>query len=54
MSSQAVENDYVGSPCGQLDQIMIYFAKADMVKNNTKQNKTPPNSISTRWYQCII
>ncbi|MBW8002416.1 MAG: hypothetical protein FVQ80_10410 [Planctomycetes bacterium] len=25
--AQAVENDYVGSPCGQLDQIMILFAK---------------------------
>jgi galactokinase len=28
--AQAVENDYVGSPCGQLDQIMILFAKAEM------------------------
>ena len=28
--SQAVENDYTGSPCGQLDQIMIYYAKAGM------------------------
>lgn len=28
--TQAVENDYVGSPCGQLDQIMIYFARAGM------------------------
>jgi galactokinase len=28
--AQAVENDYIGSPCGQLDQIMILFAKADM------------------------
>lgn len=25
--AQAVENDYVGSPCGQLDQIMILFAR---------------------------
>ncbi len=25
--AQAVENDYIGSPCGKLDQIMIYFAK---------------------------
>jgi galactokinase len=24
--AQAVENDYIGSPCGQLDQIMILFA----------------------------
>jgi galactokinase len=28
--AQAVENDYIGSPCGQLDQIMICFAKAGM------------------------
>eukprot|EP00045_Choanoeca_perplexa_P011882 m.127473 g.127473 ORF g.127473 m.127473 type:complete len:441 (+) comp15801_c0_seq5:1301-2623(+) len=25
--AQAVEVEYIGSPCGQLDQIMIYFAK---------------------------
>lgn len=25
--AQAVENEYIGSPCGKLDQIMIYFAK---------------------------
>ncbi len=28
--AQAVETDYIGSPCGQLDQIMIYFARAGM------------------------
>jgi len=28
--AQSVENDYIGSPCGQLDQLMIYFAKAGM------------------------
>ncbi|MBN1765199.1 MAG: hypothetical protein JW860_08080 [Sedimentisphaerales bacterium] len=28
--AQAVENEYIGSPCGQLDQIMIYFARANM------------------------
>lgn len=28
--AQAVENEYIGSPCGQLDQIMIYFARAGM------------------------
>jgi len=26
--AQEVENDYIGSPCGKLDQIMILFAKA--------------------------
>ncbi len=28
--AQAVENDYIGSPCGQLDQIMILFARESM------------------------
>jgi galactokinase len=28
--AQAVENDYIGSPCGNLDQIMIYFARTGM------------------------
>ena len=28
--AQAIENDYIGSPCGQLDQIMILFAKEGM------------------------
>ncbi len=28
--AQAVENDYIGSPCGRLDQIMILFARAEM------------------------
>ncbi len=26
--AQAVENDYIGSPCGNLDQVMILFARA--------------------------
>lgn len=28
--AQELENDYIGSPCGKLDQIMILFAKAGM------------------------
>lgn len=28
--AQMVETDYIGSPCGKLDQIMIYFAKEGM------------------------
>lgn len=28
--AQAVENDYIGSPCGNLDQIMIMFAREGM------------------------
>jgi galactokinase len=28
--AQMVEVDYIGSPCGKLDQVMIYFARAGM------------------------
>lgn len=28
--AQSVENDYIGSPCGILDQVMIYFAREGM------------------------
>ena len=28
--AQMVETDYIGSPCGKLDQLMIYFAKEGM------------------------
>jgi len=28
--AQAVENDYIGSPCGKLDQIMILFGREGM------------------------
>jgi galactokinase len=28
--AQAVENDYIGSPCGKLDQTMVLFAKEGM------------------------
>ncbi len=38
--SQAVENDYVGSPCGKLDQIMIYFAKAGMGTHYSPSKRT--------------
>jgi len=37
--AQAVENDYIGSPCGQLDQIMIYFAKAGMGTHYDPKNR---------------
>ncbi len=30
LMAQAVENDYIGSPCGLLDQVMILFARAGM------------------------
>lgn len=38
--AQAVENDYIGSPCGQLDQIMIYFAKAGMGTHYNPRDKS--------------
>ncbi|MHC4759227.1 MAG: galactokinase [Planctomycetota bacterium] len=38
--AQAVENDYIGSPCGQLDQIMILFAKADMGTHYNPKTKS--------------
>ncbi|MBP7275283.1 MAG: hypothetical protein KBA51_03685 [Kiritimatiellae bacterium] len=38
--TQAVENDYVGSPCGQLDQIMIYFARAGMGTHYNPKTRT--------------
>lgn len=39
--AQAVENDYIGSPCGQLDQIMILFAREGMgVHYNPKKTRS--------------
>ena len=38
--AQAVENEYIGSPCGKLDQIMIYFAKANMGAHYNPQART--------------
>lgn len=38
--AQAVENEYIGSPCGQLDQIMILFAKENRGTHyNPRQRK---------------
>lgn len=38
--AQAVENEYIGSPCGQLDQIMIYFAKEGMGTHYNPKEKS--------------
>ncbi|MBN1421945.1 MAG: hypothetical protein JXP34_24445 [Planctomycetes bacterium] len=38
--AQAVENDYIGSPCGKLDQIMILFAKAKMGTHYNPADRT--------------
>jgi len=37
--AQAVENDYIGSPCGQLDQIMILFAREGMGTHYNSRTK---------------
>ena len=38
--AQAVETDYIGSPCGQLDQIMILFARAGRGTHYAPQTRT--------------
>ena len=38
--AQAVENDYIGSPCGQLDQIMILFACEGMGTHYNPKNRS--------------
>ncbi|CAJ1359680.1 unnamed protein product [Effrenium voratum] len=53
--AQQVENDYIGTPCGNLDQIMIYYAKDGMgTRYNPKTNKVSyvPLGIDTNEF-CI-
>ena len=38
--AQAVENDYIGSPCGQLDQVMILFARKGMGTHYNPRNRS--------------
>ncbi|TFG50791.1 MAG: hypothetical protein E4H40_00555 [Candidatus Brocadiia bacterium] len=38
--AQAVENQYIGSPCGQLDQIMILFARQGMGTHYNPADRT--------------
>ncbi|MCI0499472.1 MAG: hypothetical protein L0Y36_07305 [Planctomycetales bacterium] len=38
--AQMVENDYIGSPCGKLDQIMILFAKEGMGTHYIPANRS--------------
>lgn len=38
--AQAVENEYIGSPCGQLDQVMILFAKEGMGTHFNPQKRS--------------
>jgi len=38
--AQAVENDYIGSPCGKLDQIMILFSREGMGTHYNPRTKS--------------
>lgn len=38
--AQAVENDYIGSPCGKLDQTMILFAREGMGTHYNPKDRT--------------
>ncbi len=38
--AQAVENDYIGSPCGKLDQTMILFAREGMGTHYNPKNRS--------------
>ncbi len=38
--AQMVENDYIGSPCGKLDQIMILFAREGMGTHYNPANRS--------------
>ena len=38
--AQAVENEYIGSPCGNLDQIMILFAREGMGTHYNPANRS--------------
>jgi galactokinase len=38
--AQTVENDYIGSPCGKLDQIMILFAREGMGTHYNPKNRS--------------
>ncbi|UCC98406.1 MAG: hypothetical protein JSW66_00655 [Phycisphaerales bacterium] len=38
--AQAVENDYIGSPCGKLDQTMILFAREGMATHYNPRDRS--------------
>ena len=38
--AQAVENDYIGSPCGKLDQTMVIFAREGMATHYNPQDRS--------------
>jgi len=46
--AQAVENDYIGSPCGQLDQIMILFGRHGMGTHYNPKNSVGLDTVTER------
>jgi len=55
--AQAVENDYIGSPCGQLDQIMILFSREGMGTHYNPKNRAinyVPLGASVRDFRIIV
>ena len=38
--AQAVENDYIGSPCGKLDQTMVIFAREGMATHYNPEDRS--------------
>ncbi len=48
--AQAVENDYIGSPCGKLDQIMIYFAKEGMGTHYKPKDRSITYVPLGKWF----
>jgi galactokinase len=55
--AQAVENDYIGSPCGQLDQIMILFSREGMGTHYNPKNRTVnyvPLGASVRDFRIVV
>ncbi len=56
--AQAVENVYIGSPCGQLDQIMIYFAREGMGTHYNPEKRTidyvPYGAADTTSFRIVV
>jgi galactokinase len=55
--AQLVENEYIGSPCGKLDQIMILFAKAGMGTHYipaTRSIKYVPLGKKARDFRIVV
>ena len=55
--ARAVENEYIGSPCGELDQIMILFARRDAGVHYKPQSRSidyVPSNVSGEDFRIVI